>query len=293
MHIKISSRRDGIMSWTEALSRYLMKRPSDDEEPWYNPDGRSNLMMYGDDGGIGRALSLTGGPLLKIDGPHAAPCTHIPHYETVMLVAGGIGLTPFASALKSLIQFKLAEAVDPGKKSAIRPRHIYFYWLFQMADYEAFQWFAKLLSNLRRVYLAQKQSYLRHSTAPGKASANSQEISLQINLIVTRGDKKNDSKDRDPEGELGMVNPTPTVFGCLTTLEHRSHVAWVCWRQMRCAMCRCRRRITASASAMASTPPPSPRRPSPSTASLTLSGARPQRLPTPPSDSRPREQWRR
>ena len=218
MHIKISSRRDGIMSWTEALSRYLMKRPSDDEEPWYNPDGRSNLMMYGDDGGIGRALSLTGGPLLKIDGPHAAPCTHIPHYETVMLVAGGIGLTPFASALKSLIQFKLAEAVDPGKKSAIRPRHIYFYWLFQMADYEAFQWFAKLLSNLRRVYLAQKQSYLRHSTAPGKASANSEEISLQINLIVTRGDKKNDSKDRDPEGELGTVNPAPTFFECLATL---------------------------------------------------------------------------
>ena len=95
-------------------------------------------------------------------------------YETVMLVAGGIGLTPFASALKSLIQFKLAEAVDPGKKSAIRPRHIYFYWLFQMADYEAFQWFAKLLSHLRRVYLAQKQSYLRHSTAPGTAAANSE-----------------------------------------------------------------------------------------------------------------------
>ena len=35
VHIKVSSRRDGIVSWTEALRTYI--------RDWYNPNGHPNL----------------------------------------------------------------------------------------------------------------------------------------------------------------------------------------------------------------------------------------------------------
>lgn len=162
-------------------------------------------MLYSDEHGIGRSLSLTGGPLLRIDGPHAAPCTHVPHYDTVMLVAGGIGLTPFASALKALIQYKLKQAVDPDEKQRIRPRHIYFYWLFQMSDYESFQWFAKLLSRLRHVYLEEKHMYVRNSRSGRGATGHAQSIQLRINLIITRGDGRNDKPARTPKEDLAEM----------------------------------------------------------------------------------------
>ena len=191
---------EGIVSWTEALRTYLRS--------WYNPNSEhGNLMLYTEEPpgsgrlAIGRSLSLAGGPLLRVDGPHAAPCTEIPHYDTVMLVAGGIGLTPFASALKALIQYKLQQAVDPREQKRIRPRYIYFYWLFQMTDYESFQWFAKLLARLRLVYLKEKVRYTRHSTS-GAAVGHMQSVQLRINLIITRGDARNDKRDCKPKEEL-------------------------------------------------------------------------------------------
>lgn len=201
VHIKVSSRRDGIVGWTEALRTYLRS--------WYNPSGKhdQNLMLYTEEPAnsgrltIGRSLSLAGGPLLRVDGPHAAPCTHIPHYDTVMLVAGGIGLTPFASALKALIQYKLQQAVDPGEHRQIRPRYVYFYWLFQMSDYESFQWFAKLLARLRLVYLKEKMRHDRLSRS-GAAVEHMQSVQLRINLIITRGDARNDKSGTKPQERL-------------------------------------------------------------------------------------------
>lgn len=208
MHIKVSSRRDGIVSWTEALRTYLRS--------WYSPnEEHGNLMLYTEEPQgsgrltIGRSLSLAGGPLLRVDGPHAAPCTHIPHYDTVMLVAGGIGLTPFSSALKALIQYKLQQAVDPREQKAIRPRYIYFYWLFQMTDYESFQWFAKLLARLRLVYLKEKAHHYRH-TMSSAAAGFTQSIQLRINLIITRGDARNDKRDSKPKEDLrALCNGMP------------------------------------------------------------------------------------
>ena len=161
---------------------------------------------------IGRARSLCtlGGPLLQVDGPYAAPCTNIPSYKTVMLVSGGIGLTPFASALTALLCYKFRDAVNPAVKEAIRPRHVYFYWLFQMKDYVSFQWFARLLSNLRWRYLQERQSYLRYSQrgTPGDGGPSSfvEDISLQINLVVTRGDPTTtEAPGREPVRELAAA----------------------------------------------------------------------------------------
>uniref|UniRef100_A0A8C4GMG2 NADPH oxidase 1 n=1 Tax=Dicentrarchus labrax TaxID=13489 RepID=A0A8C4GMG2_DICLA len=63
-------------------------------------------------------------------------------YEVSMLVGAGIGVTPFASILKSIwYKFK-----DSNPK--LRTRKIYFYWLCR--ETHAFEWFADLLQVLEK-----------------------------------------------------------------------------------------------------------------------------------------------
>lgn len=112
-----------------------------------------------------------------------------------MLVSGGIGLTPFASALTSLLRYKFVKSIDPTVTEPIRPSKVYLYWLFQFQDdFFAFEWFVKLLADLRLRYLALKaqqtlcaSTQLSQSQAP---EANVVDIELQLNLIITRGDPK-------------------------------------------------------------------------------------------------------
>jgi hypothetical protein len=206
VHIRVTARsKKDFVSWTAALHEHIRE--------WYNPHERSNIMFYDPETPteIGRRHSIINPekPLLLVDGPYAAPCTNIPAYNTVMLVSGGIGLTPFASALTSLLCYKFRDAVNPAVKEKIRPRHVYFYWLFQMKDYTSFKWFAKLLSNLRCRYLEeiQQPSYLRYSQGDtGGGSGDIEEISLRINLFVTRGDPKiSEAPERDPVQELAAL----------------------------------------------------------------------------------------
>ena len=58
-----------------------------------------------------------GAPILRIDGPFGTASSDIFRYETVVLVGAGIGVTPFASILKS-IRCRIAAAhIDPAVSS--------------------------------------------------------------------------------------------------------------------------------------------------------------------------------
>jgi|EP01047_Picozoa_sp_COSAG01_P048984 ferredoxin-NADP reductase len=71
-----------------------------------DPVGAIGAVVGRKAGPIGRLTSLRPpGSLINIDGPYAAPCTAIPTYKTVMLVSGGIGLTPFASGMAAVASF--------------------------------------------------------------------------------------------------------------------------------------------------------------------------------------------
>ncbi len=48
------------------------------------------------------ALTETLMPAISVDGPYGASSQEVFDYETVVLVGGGIGVTPFASILKSI-----------------------------------------------------------------------------------------------------------------------------------------------------------------------------------------------
>ncbi|XP_046876563.1 NADPH oxidase 1 [Hypomesus transpacificus] len=82
------------------------------------------------------------GPKMGVDGPFGTASEDVFDYEVSMLVGAGIGVTPFASILKS-IWYKFKES-----NPKLRTRKIYFYWLCR--ETSAFEWFADLLQVLER-----------------------------------------------------------------------------------------------------------------------------------------------
>ncbi|KAM9172563.1 NADPH oxidase 2 [Pangshura tecta] len=79
-------------------------------------------------------------PKILVDGPFGTASEDVFSYETVMLVGAGIGVTPFASILKSVWYKYCSDA------TSLRLKKIYFYWLCR--DTHAFEWFADLLQSL-------------------------------------------------------------------------------------------------------------------------------------------------
>ncbi|KAI3365864.1 hypothetical protein L3Q82_000843 [Scortum barcoo] len=79
-------------------------------------------------------------PKIAIDGPFGTASEDVFRYEVVMLVGAGIGVTPFASILKSVWYKRIQNNQDVFTKK------IYFYWL--CPETEAFEWFADLLQSL-------------------------------------------------------------------------------------------------------------------------------------------------
>ncbi|XP_015135531.2 NADPH oxidase 4 isoform X1 [Gallus gallus] len=75
-------------------------------------------------------------PKLYVDGPFGSPFEESLNYEVSLCVAGGIGVTPFASVLNALLD---------GWK-CYKLRRLYFIWVCR--DVESFRWFADLLCML-------------------------------------------------------------------------------------------------------------------------------------------------
>ncbi|RKP08234.1 ferric reductase NAD binding domain-containing protein, partial [Thamnocephalis sphaerospora] len=110
----------------------------------------------------GKAV-LTSNPLLmaKIDGPYGVACEDIFNYEISVMVGGGIGVTPFASVLKSL-WYRMN-----GPSTPVKLEKVYFMWICR--DLKAFEWFHDLLGtledeNLRRFLII--RVYLTGALSP-------------------------------------------------------------------------------------------------------------------------------
>ncbi|XP_069746964.1 NADPH oxidase 4 isoform X2 [Narcine bancroftii] len=88
-------------------------------------------------------------PKLYIDGPFGSPSEEVFNYEVSLCVAGGIGVTPFASVLNTLLidwkQYKL--------------RRLYFIWVCR--EIQSFLWFADLLCILyEKLWQENRPDYL-------------------------------------------------------------------------------------------------------------------------------------
>lgn len=77
--------------------------------------------------------------LIRVDGPFGTAAEYVFDFEYVMLVAAGIGVTPYASLLKHMM-YKLRQ----GKKMKIK--RVYFFWINR--DTGSWEWFSDLLDKL-------------------------------------------------------------------------------------------------------------------------------------------------
>ncbi|KAJ7621001.1 ferric reductase NAD binding domain-containing protein [Roridomyces roridus] len=80
-------------------------------------------------------------PRVMIDGPFGTSSEDFLDYETVFLVGAGIGVTPFASMLKS-IWYKMNNFEFGGRRT--RLSKVYFTWVIR--DFSTAEWFHSLLS---------------------------------------------------------------------------------------------------------------------------------------------------
>lgn len=80
-----------------------------------------------------------GKPYIRLDGPFGAASEEVFKFKTVMLVGAGIGVTPFASIIKSLYHLKNNDAKCKIEKA-------YFFWICR--DMTSFEWFQSLLRGL-------------------------------------------------------------------------------------------------------------------------------------------------
>ncbi|ORZ40321.1 ferric reductase NAD binding domain-domain-containing protein, partial [Catenaria anguillulae PL171] len=79
---------------------------------------------------------------LRVDGPYCAPADRVFEYDHAILVGAGIGVTPFASILKSMY-FK------HQRGETMRLKKADFFWVNR--DKKAFEWFQSELSNIENM----------------------------------------------------------------------------------------------------------------------------------------------
>jgi predicted ferric reductase len=90
----------------------------------------------------GRAPQLPG-LKVELDGPYGAPCSHIFEARHVVVIGAGIGATPFASVLESLV----IRAQRDTPRGALEKVH--FFWINR--DQSSFEWFRQLLASFERL----------------------------------------------------------------------------------------------------------------------------------------------
>jgi len=92
-----------------------------------------------------------GKPYIRLDGPFGAASEEVFKFKTVMLVGAGIGVTPFASIIKSLYHLK-------GNNDKCKIQKVYFFWICR--DMTSFEWFQELLQTLENTMREQNDHFL-------------------------------------------------------------------------------------------------------------------------------------
>ncbi|XP_033347498.1 NADPH oxidase 5 [Bombus vosnesenskii] len=197
---------------TTSANGYVMPRTTVDEygrKSWNNPiintmqaaaeEGRLQMKFeetskrdYDDiksDDPSDVTLNYTVGKPLEIflDGPYGAPSSHIFQAQHAVLIATGIGVTPFASILQSIMhRYWKARHTCPKCKfswaseipaTVMHLRKVDFFWINR--DQRSFEWFVNLLSQLEM-----EQAEL----------GIAMERFLEMHMYITSALQKNDMK---------------------------------------------------------------------------------------------------
>jgi predicted ferric reductase len=139
-------------------------------------------------------------PILEVDGPFGTSSGNAMDADVLLLVGGGIGVTPFASVLKE-ISFRVNSPNYDGKL-----RKVYFIWLAPNTN--QFEWFQDLLKNVENVLPSNLCDIRIYLTRPVQEDK-------RLNLIL------NDGKPIDPITKLR----SGTFFGRPNITEIYSRIA--------------------------------------------------------------------
>lgn len=145
-------------------------------------------------------VALTNGqemPRLRIDGPYGAPAEDVFENEIAILIGTGIGVTPWASILKSIWHMRISP--NPPK----RLRRVEFIWVCK--DTTSFEWFQALLQSLEQ-----------QSTAMSGGEAGGQQEFLRIHTYLTQ------RMDADTAQNI-VLNSVGTDKDPLTELSSRTN----------------------------------------------------------------------
>ncbi|XP_022081727.1 cytochrome b-245 heavy chain-like isoform X1 [Acanthaster planci] len=99
---------------------------------------------------------------VAVDGPFGTASLDVFKYQAAVCVGAGIGVTPFASILRSIWH----QSMDPNLD--LKLKKVYFFWI--CPDTNAFEWFSEMLDSLEN-----------HMIEQGKADF------LKYNIYLTRG----------------------------------------------------------------------------------------------------------
>ncbi|KAK9836556.1 hypothetical protein WJX74_003035 [Apatococcus lobatus] len=96
------------------------------------------------------ARSLGVVPRVAIDGPFGAPAQNFNDYEVLLLVGAGVGITPFASVLRTLVkEHEMARCRRCGlaNQHLFMPKKVYFHWITR--EQQAPTWFRSTLEAIQ------------------------------------------------------------------------------------------------------------------------------------------------
>jgi len=134
--VTVHIRHYGDNSWTGQVLNYVQQM---------GPAGQSyfQLSHQGSTGLVqGKSQGPDGRRMFCLDGPHSAPTQHVSEYSTVMIIGAGIGVTPVASTLKSVVFHRWKYSM--GRTF---PESAYFIWCCSHAEIDSFRFFVRWMKD--------------------------------------------------------------------------------------------------------------------------------------------------
>lgn len=101
----------------------------------------------------GKIKGPDGLQFLQIYGPHSAPTQHLTEYNEVMLCTSGIGVTPLAASMTSIVLYRWRLFV--GKTF---PDKVHFFWITSHRELQSFRWFVRCVKEVEDALAHMEQS---------------------------------------------------------------------------------------------------------------------------------------
>uniref|UniRef100_A0A2K6FB41 NADPH oxidase 4 n=1 Tax=Propithecus coquereli TaxID=379532 RepID=A0A2K6FB41_PROCO len=90
-------------------------------------------------------------PKLYIDGPFGSPFEESLNYEVSLCVAGGIGVTPFASILNTLLYVILIHFISPNRELPTFQTSLFLFWHENRPDYVNIQLYLSQTDGIQKI----------------------------------------------------------------------------------------------------------------------------------------------